>query len=83
MVFFNICKVPKIIGHKENFQNAQTIQHQYFSRVPKENVFNFYNISGQEKILKLLKFFQASLKFFLPNLFEHQDFSSSQIFKQK
>jgi hypothetical protein len=23
------------------------------------------------------------LKFFLPNLFEHQDFSSSQIFKQK
>jgi hypothetical protein len=48
-----------------------------------EFFFNFYNILGQKTILKLLKFFRASSKVFFPNLFEHQDFSSSQIFKQK
>jgi hypothetical protein len=63
--------VPENFGQNENFQNAKNIQHQYFSRAPKEIFFNFYNISGQEKILKLLKCFQASSKFFLPNHFEH------------
>jgi hypothetical protein len=80
--FSTFIRCSKLLGRMKIFKMPKIFSISIFPECP-NYFFNFYNISWQKTILKLLKFFQASSKFFLPNLFEHQDFSSSQIFKQK
>ncbi len=81
-------KVLQIIRHHKKSQNPQTFEHQGFSRDAQffwaAIVFwTLKNPPRQFKFQNCPKYFWASWKNILLNIFKHQNISSSQILEQK
>jgi hypothetical protein len=73
--FFNIYQVLEVIGQNDFFSKCLKYSASVFFQSAQMFLaamnffFNFYNISGQKTLLKLLKFFRASSKKISPKSF--------------